>query len=216
MLTKANVPLLIETGWYDYWGSPLAKTWYRQTRAHNAITFDNGLGQVIDGFAEPLRANGKITAFSTSADVDYAEGDATSAYGGRLTLALRRIWYLRSDDLIVIQDKLSSATPRTLEWNFHAAAPITGNRSGAVRIDNRGQSVCLQPLLAEGMHFAARPAPEPKQGAFEAHAAFITNTPVMARVFLTVLDVGCKQTAVRLSADAKTLRAGSQTITLPD
>lgn len=214
VLMKANVPLLIETGWYDYYDSPLARTWYRQTRAHNAVTFDNGTGQVIDGDAVTYAANGKITAFSAGSAFDYAEGDATPAYGGKLTSAIRRLWYLRAEDLVVIEDRISSATPRTLEWNFHAAGPISAGRSGRVKIQNAGQSVCLTPLITDGIHFETRSGPEPQQGRFEAHAAFVSDRPVLSARFLTVLDVGCKKVPLKFSAAAKILQAGSQQITI--
>ena len=38
-------PLLIDSGYYDWYGSPHWKSWYRRTKAHNAITFDGGKGQ---------------------------------------------------------------------------------------------------------------------------------------------------------------------------
>jgi hypothetical protein len=216
VLTKANVPLLIETGWYDWYGSPLFTSWYHQTKAHNAITIDRGIGEVTDGYDETLTANAKVTAFSTTADVDYVAGDATPAYGGKLSKAQRRIWYLHQADAVVIEDRLAASAPHVFEWNFHSVNPMQADKSGNVKISNAGQSVCLKPLLADGIHFEKRTGPEPKQGATEDHGAYLSNTSVTSQRFLTLLDVGCKNVAAHLSDDGKSLLVGGETINLTE
>lgn len=215
VLLRNNAVLLSETGYYDYYGSPLWSSWYRQTKAHNAITFDGGVGQATDGNTLNLRRKGKITAFSTTAAVDYAEGDATAAYDGQLTGALRKLWYLRGKDQIVVLDKLSSATARRFEWNFHAVVPITKNADNSSTIVNGTESLCIRPLTTNAV-YATRTGAAPKAGTYEAHAAYTLPSATSAE-FLMLLDIGCKNPAVSLrdTANGRTLTVSGQTIVLP-
>lgn len=76
VLSAAGQPLLVSAGWYDWYGSPYWLSWYHQSRAANAITFDGGTGQLVDGYRETLQHNGRITAFAAQPTYDFAEGDA--------------------------------------------------------------------------------------------------------------------------------------------
>lgn len=216
VLSSAGVPLLSESGWYDYYGSPLWTSWYRQTKAHNAVTFNGGVGQMVDGYGTTMLRNGKVTAFSTSATVDYAAGDATAAYGGALTAATRKMWYLRSQDALVVLDNVASATLRTFEWNFHALAPIVVEGTNA-SISNGGRSVCVRPISSMGMRLETRVGPPPKVGTYEAHAVYLGSGAALAQEFLILIDVGCKKPLVSITATAsgRTLKVGAQTVTLP-
>ncbi len=68
-------PLLIDSGYYPWYGSPHDMLWTRQTRAHNALLV-NHKGQGVWNRS----AQGRITAFASSPDFDYVAGDATLAY----------------------------------------------------------------------------------------------------------------------------------------
>jgi Heparinase II/III-like protein/Domain of unknown function (DUF4962) len=214
VLHSGGKPLLIEAGYYDWYGSPLWSDWYRATKSHNGITFDNGVGQPVTGNNENLRRKGKITAFSTTASVDYTEGDATAAYDGLLTKALRKIWYLRNQDAVVVLDNLSSATARAFEWNFHAPVAITATGDNAVKIVNGDRSVCIQPLVGGSTYTAKTGAARP--GVYEAHGAYVRPASTNAE-FLMLIDVGCKKPYAKLTSTAigRTLQVGTQTITLP-
>lgn len=215
VLMRNNKVLLMETGWYDYYGSPLWSSWYRETKAHNAITFDGGVGQPTGGNTLNLRRKGKITAFSTTASLDYVEGDATAAYDGLLTGAIRKVWYLRGKDQIVVLDKLTSATARKFEWNFHAPVAITANADGTSTIVNGTEKLCIKPLTS-GSTFETRTGATPKAGTYEAHAAYTRPSATKAE-FLTLLDVGCKNLPAYLTSTStgRTLTIGGQAITLP-
>jgi hypothetical protein len=215
VLMRNNKVLLSETGWYDYYGSPLWSTWYRETKSHNAITFDGGVGQPSGGNTLNLRRKGKITAFSHTAALDYIEGDATLAYDGLLTGATRKVWYLRNKDQIVVLDKVSSATARKFEWNFHAPVAINSNADGTAKIVNDTESLCVRPLTS-GSTYETRTGPAPKAGTFEAHAAY-TRPSATSAEFLMLLDVGCKKPTVSLvvTAAGRTLTVDGQAITLP-
>lgn len=202
-LSRGGRPLLIDSGWYDYYGSPLWKGWYRQTRAHNAITYDGGQGQDVTGDAATLNAKGRVTAFSTTPAVDYVAGDATQAYGGALTSAVRHMWYLRGKDAVLIWDKVESAKPRIFEWNMHAAAPFTLEANGLITVENQEQSLCITQLLGDGTEFHRRQATATRPGAFEDHAAFVLREAKKSGEFLVLLDIGCKHPKV--SIDMQTI-----------
>ncbi len=208
--------LLTEAGYNDYYGSDLWSSWYRTTRAHNAVTFDGGNGQVIDSVAN-LGYNGKITAFSTSSSMDYAAGDATAAYGGKLTSALRNVWYFRTNNAVVVLDKLKSIDPHLFEWNMHAVAPFVLEGVNALKITNGTESLCIRSLTSDGSKFAAWDGPS-RPGVKEAHGAFVTAQPVTSAEFLVLLDVGCRRPNVLLekTSTGRRLTVGGQVVTLPN
>lgn len=216
VLTSAGVPLLSETGWYDWFGSPMHTTWYRQTRSTNALTFDGGQGQVVEGFREPKIYNGAITAFSTTPALDFVQGDATMAYAGALSSAIRQVWYLRDTDAVLIRDKASAVAKRTFEWNFHALAPILTSGTGEVSIVNQGRSVCITPVVKTGLRFEKRTGPPPRAGTFEDHAAYVNEVPATTADFLMLLDVGCKKPAVSVTSTStgRQITIGKQVITV--
>lgn len=215
LLSSGGRPLLIETGWYDWYGSPLSNDWYRQTKAHNAITYDGGKGQALDGYDVQLSRNGKITSFISKPEVEFVEGDATAAYNGALTSAIRKVWYLRQKDAVVVYDKLESATARVFEWNMHAPVLMTVDNKNAVTIKNVDRSVCIRPLT-QGLTFVKRVGAASKTGTFEDHAAFTAPLSKSAE-FLLLLDVGCKNPAVSLTntTSGRTLTVGGVPVTLP-
>ena len=204
LLTVAGQPLLVKAGWYDWYGSPRWTDWYRQTRSQNAVTFDGGKGQLVDGYREQMQRNGRIVRFSARPDYDYAEGDATPAYGGRLTQARRQVVYLHGPDAIVVRDQLAAPDPHTYEFNVHAPSVMKVESPSSVRIAAGRQSVCLRDLNGNAP-FAKWRGPAPKQGVTEDHGAFyLENDGGTVAEFLVLLDVGCKRP--RVSVD----RSGSR------
>ena len=217
VLNSGGRRLMIESGYEDYYMSPLVVDWYRQTKSHNGITYDGGIGQFTKGNVENLAYNGKIVAFSTTATLDYAEGDATAAYGGNLSQASRKVWYLRGQYAVVLLDKLSSPIAHQFEWNMHGAAPIVSSGAGLASITNIDRSVCITQLNPSDSTFLKRIGAPPKPGVFEDHAAFVKNVAATSAEFLVVLDVGCKRPAIALvnTATGRSLSIGSRVITLP-
>jgi hypothetical protein len=214
LLSVAGQPLLVKAGWYDWYGSPLWGDWYHQTRSQNAVTFDGGKGQLVDGYREQLQRNGRITGFSMQASYDFAEGDATPAYGGQLTMAKRRIWYLHGQDGMLVHDKLASVVARTYEFNIHAPVAMTVESPSSVRISAGGQSVCVRDLNGNAP-FARWSGPAPKSGVVEDHGAFyLRNDGKSTAEFLVLMDVGCKRPAVKIagSGASRTVTVGSQVL----
>lgn len=208
--------LLTEAGYQDYYYSPLSVAWYRQTKAHNGITFDGGVGQVAEG-RDNITRNGSITAFSTTTALDYAEGDATPAYAGQLTSAIRKVWYLRGSNAIVVLDKLVSPTARKFEWNLHAPTTIAMESARAVKITNLNSSLCVSSLPSVAEQYIRITAPANPTSKTEDHGAFVKSSASTAGEFLIVLDVDCKRPAITLTptATGRTLKVGQQTLTLP-
>lgn len=219
VIMSAGVPLLAEGGWYDYYGSPLWSSWYRQTKAHNALTFDGGIGQTSGGTAvSTIRDNGRITAFATTKNLDYIEGDATPSYGGQLKSAIRKLWYVRETDSVVVYDKAISAIARTWEWNMHAMAPIVTDAKGNISISNKGRTACIRPLITNGVHFEKRTGVPLMPGRVEDQAVFVSNAKSLNGEFLILIDVGCKNPAVSLTSGTtgRTLKVGTQTMIVPN
>jgi hypothetical protein len=216
LLSVAGQPLLVKAGWYDWYGSPLWKDWYHQTRSQNAVTFDGGKGQLVDGYREQLQRNGKITGWAVNANYDYSEGDATPSYGGQLTMAKRQIWYLKAQNAVLVRDKLSAVVPHTYEFNIHAPAAITVESPSSVKIVAGGQSLCLRDLNGNAP-FATWTGPAPKAGVTEAHGAFyLKNDGKSVGEFLILLDPGCKRPAVKVAASGsgRSVTVGSQSVTV--
>jgi hypothetical protein len=215
LLSVAGQPLIIKAGWYDWYGSPNWLNWYHQTRSQNAITFDGGKGQLVDGYRESLQRNGKIVSFAAQPTYDFAEGDATLSYGGQLSSARRQLWYLRTVNAVVIRDRLSSIVPHTFEFNLHAPTAIVAEDSRNVKIAINGQSVCVRSLGAG--NWASYIGGAPKPGAVEDHGAFsLPNDGKSPAEFLMLLDVGCKRPVVDIttSGSTRTVTVGGQSVTL--
>jgi hypothetical protein len=212
LLTVAGQPLLVKAGWYDWYGSPQWTDWYRQTRSQNAITFDGGKGQQVSGYREQLQHNGSIVQFTPSPDYDYAEGDATPAYGGQLTQARRQVVYLHGANAVVVRDKLSARVPHTYEFNVHAPSVMKVESPSSVKIAAGGQSVCLRDLNGNAP-FAKWKGPNPKKGVTEDHGAFYLKADGGAVAeFLVLLDIGCKRPSVTVdkSGNRRRVKLGGQ------
>jgi hypothetical protein len=215
LLTVAGQPLLIKAGWYDWYGSPRWKDWYHQTRSQNAITFDGGEGQLVDGYREQLQHNGRIVRFAAQPDVDYAEGDATPAYGGALTMARRQVAYLRGANAIVVRDSLAATVPHTYEFNVHAPVAMKVESASSVKIAAGGKTVCLRDLNGDAP-FAGWTGPAPKKGVVEDHGAFyLKNDGRSTAEFLVLFDIGCKRPAVTVTGSGpnRTVTVGGQRFT---
>jgi hypothetical protein len=217
LLSVAGQPLLVKAGWYDWYGSPYWTDWYHQTRSQNAVTFDGGKGQMVTGYREQLQRNGKITGFAAQPSYDYAEGDATAAYGGQLTLAKRQVWHLRNqNNAILVRDKLSATVAHTYEFNVHAPVVMTVENPTNVKIAAGGQSVCLRSLNPNAT-FAKWIGPGAKANVIEDHGAFyLQGAANTVAEFLVLLDVGCKRPVVNITASGsvRTVTVGSQSVTL--
>ncbi|MCY4372611.1 MAG: heparinase II/III family protein, partial [Spirochaetaceae bacterium] len=131
-------PLLIDSGFYPWYGSPHDLAWTRHTRAHNAVLVDDR-GQAV----WRQDASGRVIAFATGPDYDYCAGDATAAYrleshehthrplhlsersAAELGVerAIRHVIFLRPAVFVVIDD-VGTREPRPVQLAFHAPVPF--------------------------------------------------------------------------------------------
>lgn len=169
------------------------------TIAHNAITFDGGQGQVHNNNINEIAnfsAKGIVTQFGNTTSYDLVTGDATVAYGGTLTKAVRSMVYLRPNTLVVF-DSLASATPRTWEWNIHSLSQMTPdplNPSHNIKINQGGTLLCVRQVAGPGVAFnqtnlftVAPTGTRPDQW----HGTFSSLVKSTTALFVTVLEVGC-------------------------
>ena len=210
-------PLAIDSGYFDDYATPHWSQWYKQTRAHNAITFDGGQGQVVFEESGNLGA-GAITAFVSQPDHTIVSGDATQAYGGALSEAKRSLVYLLPN-LILVYDRLASGTPRQWEWNIHAANAMNVLSDQKISIVNNGQSLCVDMLAAPAIQFTqtdlftAEPAGNPPR---QWHGRFASTAPSGAAEFIVLLNVGCAATAASASQTGGvwTVSIGARQVTI--
>lgn len=169
--------LAMDSGYYDDYNSAHRRLWSKQTKAHNAITFDVGQGQYMASDqgsrtpgAKPITLNPGAARPSTSVALtasltvpgtpsvpyDIVTSDAAPSYGGALTKALRTLVYLRSMSTVVIVDQLASETARTWEYNLHTTvAPellASGDKWGELKFNVASNtSLCVKVADQNGM-----------------------------------------------------------------
>ena len=107
-------PLAVPSGLYNLYSSAHHHGWTRQTKAHNAITFD-GAGQV----ARDAEAIGRFTGYYRDERLTYALGDASLAYGDRVDRCARSVICL-DDRLYVLVDELVPRSESMWTWHMHA------------------------------------------------------------------------------------------------
>ncbi|MDF1719475.1 MAG: DUF4962 domain-containing protein [Minwuia sp.] len=198
--------LAIDSGYYDTWKSAHHEGWTMQTKAHNAITYDGGTGQPF----QDRSASGDLVNFARCGDVDMAVGDATAAYKGELSRAIRTMMYVRPD-VALIYDDLASETPRRFEWNLHSWTEIDRVGASGLNISRGEGSACFTVLSApdfgigQSNEFPANPdeffVPDWQP---QWHATVSTKEKVNAAEFLVAVDLGCKGNV----AEAVTPRPG--------
>ena len=206
--------LAIASGYYPWYGSPHHANWNRATKAVNCVTIDGGIGQTI----RKAEANGRIVRFFTSKEYDYALGDATPAYSGRLNKFLRHVIHVRPGTFVII-DELEAPKPVTWEWWLHSLLKMSFDAdSGQVFIRRGDARLAASFIRPESLDFTRTdkfdPPPEngkPNQWHFTAS----TPSKSDSALFMVVLQAHKagheppvleriskgQKTAVRWSAD---------------
>ncbi|MEP6877593.1 MAG: heparinase II/III family protein [Nitrosospira sp.] len=222
VLVSGGEPLLIDSGYYDWYGSPHWKGWYWRTKAHNAVTFDGGKGQAEKSGPERMTAVGRLVDFHTDGKVDFTEGDASAAYEGELFQARRRLWYLRNENVLVIHDSLRSAVPRQFEWNIHALDTFVVKGSGSVEVKQNAARACIDMLQPSGIEFVQNNRFDPPPQSAPArkdqwHGRFQNTERQTSLEFLAVIKVGCRAVPLEINnfATNRTIKVGDQTLNIP-
>lgn len=212
--------LAMDSGYYDYYNSSHWRNWYKQTRAHNAITFDGGKGQNLgeNGLGTNAYA-GKITQFSATSEYDIVAGDATSAYGGQASIAKRTLVFFKPATLVVI-DQLASTTPRQWEWNLHTTAPLTLKGQG-YKLALDGAEMCVQVSAPELLSMQAEsgyiPMPQISTPVGPHYGnRFSYRTPNISGLFISVLRMDCSalEPAIDFGAIETRVNVGLRTVVI--
>jgi hypothetical protein len=177
-------PLAIPSGYYPWYGSPHHSQWTWQTKAHNSILV-NGEGQV----PRRMSSRGRITGSLFSPWFDYACGDATEAYGGRLSKFLRHVLFVRSDYFVII-DELEAKDPSTFRWLLHSWEKMSVGDSQATvsKGDARLLVRFVEPEKIEISQTDQFTVPPEREGlANQWHLTASTTIPARERCFVTVL-----------------------------
>jgi hypothetical protein len=204
IINSGGRALAIDSGYYDEYDTEHWRQWYKQTRAHNAVTFDGGQGQVVVEQSGTL-GPGVITHFEHEAGYDIVSGDAAQAYGGAVTEARRTLVYIRPN-LLLVHDKLASDIARRWEWNIHAFERIEVRGDGSVKIRSGDEILCVEMLdqpavvFKQTNRFSGTPHGQglPRQW----HGAFVIREPSRTAEFIALLSVGCPVTAVAVDRSA--------------
>jgi Domain of unknown function (DUF4962)/Heparinase II/III-like protein len=118
LLNFLGKPLLVDSGYYDYYKSPHHQLWTMTGRAHNTLLVD-GQGQLTRRPGEILSSVSKPGVF------DWIEAEGGKAYPvGLLKSWRRQILYLRPD-LFVVRDIVRPMKPVVLTWLLHGASQFT-------------------------------------------------------------------------------------------
>ncbi|MBT4820936.1 MAG: DUF4962 domain-containing protein, partial [Lentisphaerae bacterium] len=179
-------PLLIDSGYYDYYGSPHDRNWTRQTKAHNGVLV-NGKGQATFD----ITAKGRIEDHLSTSAFDYVRGDATPAYKGLLKRCTRHIFYLRPD-VFVICDDLEAPEPAEFTWCLHAENEMELRPERKQVVVTRGKAKCLVTFLGrDGLTFRQDDLftpPPPGNRANEWHAYATTTDKRSTQRFAVLIQ----------------------------
>lgn len=197
-LSRGGEAILIDSGVYDWYGSPHSVGWYRKTMAHNAMTHDGGTGQ-MEGKAAPEAG---IRDFWDDGQVAAALGSAASAYGPDMRESLRSLVFIRPDTVLV-RDIARADSAKAWEFNFHTRRAVEALSPKRVKL--RGgpgdEDVCISVLNGPEMNtdissgFPALPEKLPEKGAAgeERHIRFAAAAPASSVDVLTAISFGCAE-----------------------
>ncbi|MGE5508066.1 MAG: DUF4962 domain-containing protein [Chitinophagales bacterium] len=156
VLRAGGEDLLLDSGVYDYYGSPHFAQWFTQTRAHNTILVD-GAGQG----ANAAGAGGAITGFLHTGTFDYVVAEVgPGAYPGRLEMFRRHVLFRRpaaetaggADDLgwFLVFDEVKGLEPLGVQWLWHTSAEPE-LFPGGLRFRRGSAGLCMRFLPAAGL-----------------------------------------------------------------
>lgn len=142
--------LLTTCTYRDLHGSKFHYNWVHSTVAHNGVLV-NGEGQ-IKHTAAP---HGRIAGSKLTPEWDYLVGDATDAYGGRLTRARRHVVFVKGETpFIVLYDELVAREPSTFQFMLHALKPFSvDEKTAQLSVEQPKAGVTAQYLSAELLSF---------------------------------------------------------------
>jgi hypothetical protein len=221
LLNYLGHPLLVDSGYYDYYNSPHHTKWTFTGRAHNTLLID-GEGQL------PQRPGKMLSVVSRPGEFDWMEGEGAAAYPDGLLQSWRRqIVYVRPD-IFVIRDVVRPTRPATITWLLHGASPFElDGQSFVCRNDEAAVAgiialpTDLKTSQSWGFPAGAEPDRTTPAGAHEfadqSHLNFTTPEKVGNTTFITVFCPSEARELKRPIVTVKAARGGdSVTVRLPD
>ncbi|MEW6357264.1 MAG: DUF4962 domain-containing protein [Planctomycetota bacterium] len=180
-------PLVIDAGYYDWYGSPHHYGYTVASQAHNTLLID-GRGQV----EREITAKGKVTDFFTGPGFDYGVGDATEAYKPPMQKFLRHVLFV-GRRYFIVWDDVEMQKPCKAQWLLHSLEKMDVDGTNQQITISQGKAKLLAKVVSNGkFDFAltdAFPAPpagrykdKPKQWHLTA-----TTAPAAAAEFVSVL-----------------------------
>ena len=151
-----------EAGYYTYCGDTYHNQFSRQTVAHNSI--------LVDGAGQPksITSKGNITAFFNAPRYSFFVGDASDAYGDRLSKFLRAVLFIRPD-VFIVYDELGAPNPLEFTWLLHSfeAADIVPS-AATMTVQQRDMRLLVRHVTPKGLDYSQsneRPHPikDPKR-----------------------------------------------------
>jgi hypothetical protein len=138
---KGGKALAIPSGYYGpAYGQPHHAEWTRQTKANNSILVNED-GQIV----REARSRGRIVGFEDDREVSYVCGDATEAYGGKLTTFFRHVLFVRPA-LFIVLDELASPQRSSFQWLLHGLEEMElDENAGMIHLHHAGAhlNVCI-------------------------------------------------------------------------
>ncbi len=115
LLNYLGHPLLVDSGYYDYYNSPHHTKWTFTGRAHNTLLID-GAGQL------PRRPGKILSVVSRPGKFDWMEGEGAESYPEGLLKSWRRQVVFVRPNVFVIRDVVRPIKPAIITWLLHGAA----------------------------------------------------------------------------------------------
>lgn len=220
VITYKGKHLAIDSGSYDYWGSPHYLDWYKRTVAHNAITFDGGKGQELD--AAPKgdgTRHGKISKQGAVPAGSFVVGDASAAYGQHVSSAFRTLAVL-PDGLVVVYDQIGAASGKTWEWNLHTPM-ATRLSEKSLQIANGDVRACVEffPEHDATLQIQRKHSPPVNREwgmSSHDHISYSVVSPAKTSQFLAVFKMDCTPATlgVQFGSDGAKVSLRNQTFTV--
>ncbi|NOZ23134.1 MAG: DUF4962 domain-containing protein [Planctomycetes bacterium] len=181
-------PLVIDAGYYDWYGSPHHYGYTITTQAHNTLLID-GQGQVD----RQITAKGKVTDFYTGPGFDYGAGDASEAYPKPLEKFLRHFLFV-GRRYFVVWDEITTRKPCKLQWLLHSLEKMDVDSEKQEVTIARGGAKLLAKLVSNGKldftltdQFPVPPAGRYKDKPNQWHLTAATAAPSRTGEFTSVL-----------------------------
>jgi len=184
-LNAYGEPLLIDSGYYPWYGSPHHILWTRRTRAHNAILV-NGRGQgnfsmEARGTVESYRHTGKLTLVRAEAGAAYnvplSEGTLNQwsehlrgsppSMEPEVLLARRTLAFAGSKDhpWLAVHDYLETAGPATFDYLLHALEKMElDQEKGTIQVQSGRARLQVYLIADAGLSFSQSGKFDPPPG----------------------------------------------------